>query len=49
VTVAFLLIAAGQLAGAPATGALADATSLTTSFVACAALGVVGACVRPRS
>ena len=48
VTLAFLLIAVGQVAGAPATGALADRTTLVTAFVACAALGAVGACVRPR-
>lgn len=48
VTMAFLLIAVGQVVGAPATGALADAATLTTAFVACAGLGVAGACVRPR-
>lgn len=43
----FLLIAAGQAAGSPIAGSLADATSLSTAFLAFAAVPVVTALVRP--
>ena len=43
----FLMIAVGQAIGAAVAGILADATSVTAPFLICAALGLLGAFVRP--
>ncbi|GAA3662278.1 YbfB/YjiJ family MFS transporter [Lentzea roselyniae] len=43
----FLMIAAGQAAGAPLTGAVVDHAGHLTAFLACAAVGLLGAAVRP--
>lgn len=43
----FLMIAAGQAVGAPLTGAVVDHAGHLTAFLACAAVGLVGAAVRP--
>ena len=45
----FLMIAVGQAVGAAVAGILADATSVTAPFLICAALGLLGAFVRPTS
>ena len=45
---AFLLIAMGQLAGAPVAGALAGATTLATTFLAFAAVAVATALLKPH-
>lgn len=43
----FLMIAVGQAAGAPLTGAVIDHAGHLTAFLACAAVGLLGAAVRP--
>jgi predicted MFS family arabinose efflux permease len=48
VMLAFLVIAVGQAAFAPALGVVADATTLTTAFVVCAFVGTSAAFVQPR-
>lgn len=45
---AFLMIAAGQVAGSPAAGALAGATSLKTAFMVFAGLAVLTAAIKAR-
>ena len=47
VTLGFLMIAVGQAAAAPATGAVADVADLQTAFLACSAVAVAGAVLRP--
>lgn len=46
---AFLMIAAGQTAGAPLAGLAADTWSLTAAFVLAAVAAVLGALIRPRA
>ncbi|SMD24899.1 Predicted arabinose efflux permease, MFS family [Kibdelosporangium aridum] len=48
VGVSFLMIAVGQVAGAPLAGVLTDVSGGTAAFYACAAIGLIGACIRPR-
>ena len=43
----FLMIAIGQAIGAPLAGVLTDQSSPTTAFYTCAALGLLGALIRP--
>lgn len=45
---AFLMIAAGQVAGSPAAGALAGATSLKTAFMVFAGLAALTAAIKAR-
>ncbi|MFJ2706437.1 MFS transporter [Streptomyces sp. NPDC087428] len=50
VALGFLMISAGQAVASPVVGALADHMGAAFSFLACAAIGVVGArAVRPRT
>ncbi|MEV0914098.1 MFS transporter [Streptomyces sp. NPDC049967] len=50
VALGFLMISAGQAVASPAVGALADRMGTAFAFLACAALGVLGAgAVRPRT
>lgn len=44
----FFTIAAGQAVGAPAAGLITDHAGVATAFYLCAALGLIGALVRPR-
>jgi predicted MFS family arabinose efflux permease len=41
------MIAVGQAVGAPLTGAVVDHAGHLTAFLACAAVGLLGAAVRP--
>ncbi|MFS8097373.1 MFS transporter [Lentzea alba] len=43
----FLMIAVGQAAGAPLAGVVVDHTGHLSAFLACAAVGLLGAAVRP--
>lgn len=47
VGLSFLMIAVGQSVGAPLAGGLTDAAGATAAFFTCAALGLLGALVRP--
>ncbi len=49
VGLSFLMIAVGQAVGAPLAGTLSEAFGASTGFFTCAALGLVGAIVHPRS
>jgi len=48
VGLSFFMIAAGQAVGAPAAGLVTDSAGAATAFYLCAALGSIGALVRPR-
>ncbi|GAA2102765.1 MFS transporter [Brevibacterium salitolerans] len=48
VGLAFLVIALGQAAGAPAVGALAEATGLQAALLAAAVIAALGSLIRPR-
>ncbi|WP_063758479.1 MFS transporter [Kibdelosporangium aridum] len=48
VGVSFLMLAVGQMVGAPLAGVLTDVSGGTVAFYTCAAIGLIGACVRPR-
>ena len=49
VGLAFLVIALGQAAGAPAVGALSEATIPLTAFLAAGAIAMLGALIRPAT
>ena len=49
VGLAFLVIALGQAGGAPAVGAIAEATSTQLAFILAALIAVLGSFIRPRT
>ena len=49
VGLAFLIIALGQAGGAPAIGAIAEASSPQSAFLGAALIAVLGCLIRPRA